>query len=454
MMPCSARALLYTTASRAISSQSGASRHALLTVSPHDDGQQLQRLIARYFRLKDGGQAAPSSLVARWLRTGALWGEPPISRREPYPRIPAGCTLYGNAEVHDKLVPVTAQRPASASAAPGLLAPHRAASPQPLPLPLLLPVVYVDPRLIVLNKPAGMPSQGGDGVGISVVDLLPSIAAAVDTRAAAPTPASAPAPAPAPRQAQPQAGMLRLAHRLDVHTSGLLLCARDRATAELLRQALDKSQKDTATAEGTEAAAPAGPSVHKYYLALADAPLSILTCTPPPPDSTVEPFPSSATTAGLRGAVTAPVRHLAPPSSRSSGSKAVITSLPATTHFAACALGQSTLLFLLQPLTGRKHQLRQHVAHLLQRAGVGVRGDPRYPLRAVATSRNNSNSNSNMCLHAWHYVVQLGAAQTPLQLYAPLPQHMQQEGGEGEAVQEAAARLLQALQGDNNNNGA
>jgi 23S rRNA pseudouridine955/2504/2580 synthase len=64
-------------------------------------------------------------------------------------------------------------------------------------------VVFEDPHLLVIDKPAGVAVHGGSGVSYGVIEQL--------------------------RAARPQAKFLELVHRLDRETSGLLLIAKKRS---------------------------------------------------------------------------------------------------------------------------------------------------------------------------------------------------------------------------------
>ena len=81
----------------------------------------------------------------------------------------------------------------------------------PVP-PALLPVVYQDPSLLVVDKPAGTAVHGGSGVSFGVIEQL--------------------------RAAQPQQKFLELVHRLDRETSGLLAIAKKRSALTGLHAAL------------------------------------------------------------------------------------------------------------------------------------------------------------------------------------------------------------------------
>ncbi len=71
-------------------------------------------------------------------------------------------------------------------------------------------IIFEDPSLVVINKPAGIAVHGGSGVSQGVIEAL--------------------------RAARPEAKMLELAHRIDRDTSGLLVIAKKRvALVELHR---------------------------------------------------------------------------------------------------------------------------------------------------------------------------------------------------------------------------
>lgn len=82
----------------------------------------------------------------------------------------------------------------------------------------LLPVVYEDAALLVIDKPAGKAVHGGSGVSYGVIEQL--------------------------RVQRPQARRLELAHRLDRETSGLLIVAKKRSALTALHDMLRKGQMD------------------------------------------------------------------------------------------------------------------------------------------------------------------------------------------------------------------
>ena len=90
--------------------------------------------------------------------------------------------------------------------------PIRMAEKPPPPKPAQFPVVYEDPALLVIDKPAGVAVHGGSGVSFGVIESL--------------------------RAARPEAKLLELAHRLDRDTSGLLIVAKKRAALVELHRML------------------------------------------------------------------------------------------------------------------------------------------------------------------------------------------------------------------------
>lgn len=71
-------------------------------------------------------------------------------------------------------------------------------------------VIFEDPQLLVLNKPAGIAVHSGSNLKFGVIEML--------------------------RQARPEAEMLELVHRLDRETSGCLVIAKSRDALNQLHQ--------------------------------------------------------------------------------------------------------------------------------------------------------------------------------------------------------------------------
>ena len=92
--------------------------------------------------------------------------------------------------------------------------PVRTATKPPPAKPQEFAIVFEDPALLVIDKPAGVAVHGGSGVSFGVIESL--------------------------RASRPQLKMLELAHRLDRDTSGLLIVAKKRsALLELHRMLRD-----------------------------------------------------------------------------------------------------------------------------------------------------------------------------------------------------------------------
>jgi 23S rRNA pseudouridine955/2504/2580 synthase len=88
----------------------------------------------------------------------------------------------------------------------------------------MLPVVFEDEHLLVVDKPAGMAAHGGSGISFGVIEAI--------------------------RAARPEQAFLELAHRLDRGTSGLLVLGKSRRALLQLHTMLRQGQ------------------VEKHYLAL------------------------------------------------------------------------------------------------------------------------------------------------------------------------------------------
>src|SRR5438445_7167809 len=89
-------------------------------------------------------------------------------------------------------------------------------SRKPAPRPVVLPVVFEDEALLVVDKPSGTAVHGGSGVSYGVIESL--------------------------RAARPQSKFLELAHRLDRDTSGLLILAKKRSALVELHRMLREGE--------------------------------------------------------------------------------------------------------------------------------------------------------------------------------------------------------------------
>lgn len=192
-----------------------------LLVSPAEAGQKLLSFLER--RLL----AQPAELH-RWVRSGQVRLNG--GRVHPFDRV----------AVNDRVrIPPFAVQRNTGQAEPGpsgaaefsALAAHAEAAalagPKIAPFPL---AVHEDAELLVINKPSGLPSQGGSGHSDSVASRLQSHFAALPF-----------VPSPA--------------HRLDKDTSGLLLAAKSYATLRALHTALAGKEENQENLEKEGSAA-------------------------------------------------------------------------------------------------------------------------------------------------------------------------------------------------------
>ena len=160
----------------------GKARATILEVGEESAAQRIDNFLLR--RLK----GVPKSHVYRVLRSGEV-------------RVNSGRVKPDYRLQHGDRVRVPPVRVADRTAKP-------AARPQEFP------VVFEDPALLIIDKPAGVAVHGGSGVSFGVIESL--------------------------RAARPEAKMLELAHRLDRDTSGLLVVSKKRgALVELHRMLRD-----------------------------------------------------------------------------------------------------------------------------------------------------------------------------------------------------------------------
>lgn len=367
--------LAAATLSRCYSS-TGAARFVTELLAPAvshcDSGVRLSRFVAERLRMRDGG-AVPPALLRKWLRRGQLrvsGSEAFLSLQHDSP-LAHGSQVLGDREVA------------------GLVRPHSVIA-RPVSHAQTIDVAawlrHVDDDVVVVSKPASFATQGG-GDGPCLDDVLPLLAAHVGS------------------------DRLRLAHRLDRGVSGLLALGRTRSATAAVTAGLRASSVATSewadavaaamSAGGGSAALPTLPTpprgcLRKGYvgLVLAPSPPAL-----PPADGLWHPWPSKGlraasvrplvrmdvpfasagdiSTRESSGTIIAPVAHLCERSGRVVEATAVSRFAVATVVGSApqqrvlCAL-------LLEPLTGRKHQLRQHVARVLFAGHASIEGDGRY----------------------------------------------------------------------------
>ncbi|NND49055.1 MAG: RluA family pseudouridine synthase [Rhizobiales bacterium] len=215
-------------------------------------------------------------------------------------------------------------------------------------------VIHQDDRVIALNKPPGLATQGGTGVRAHVDRLLIGLQGRHDERP-------------------------RLVHRLDRDTSGVLLIARDRAAAASLTKSL-KSRH-----------------ARKIYWALVRG-------VPAGEGGRISNFigPDAAT----RGE-TQCVLHQGEPGA-----------VHAVSRFSLIDRAGTRVSWVkLEPETGRKHQLRVHMAHI----GHEVLGDRRY--LDVQNWEAPGGLEEGLYLHARRIILPHPSGGT-LDVTAAMPEHM------------------------------
>jgi len=201
---------------------------------------------------------------------------------------------------------------------------------------------------IAINKPSGLAVQGGSGTTHHVDGMLQALAGEAPDR-------------------------MRLVHRIDKDTSGLLLLARGRAAARHLTASF------------------ADRDMEKTYLAL------------------------------VAGAVPATLRIMDPLAKRGHAGFETMAvdpeGQPADSEMRLIDhVGNRFSLVALRPHTGRTHQLRVHMAH----AGHPIMGDQKYGgvRRDGAAARSGGVIARKLHLHAWRLRLPDGR-----QVEAPLPVH-------------------------------
>ncbi len=234
-------------------------------------------------------------------------------------------------------------------------------------------VLWKDEHMIVLNKPAGLPSQGGSGQGDRHVDgLTEALMFGYKERP-------------------------KLVHRLDKDTSGLLLLARTPRVARALSEALRHR------------------NVRKIYWAAVAG-------TPNPRAGSIKNGLVKSAGRG-RGGEAEKMRCIHPGEvAETEGAKRAHTDFAVLT-----ALGSRMSWLALVPITGRTHQLRAHIAEI----GHPIIGDGKYG----GSSQENLGEGwgagigggiaNKLHLHARTLIIEHPITRETLTLQAPLPPHMQ-----------------------------
>jgi 23S rRNA pseudouridine955/2504/2580 synthase len=266
--------------------------------------------------------------------------------------------------------PATRLAPGQSVRIPPLPAPPPVPAAQPAAPPdtkllreLEAMVLWRDPQLIVLNKPSGLPTQGGPGISHHLDGML---------------------------MAWLENGQRpRLVHRLDRDTSGVIVVARTPGVAAKL------------------AAAFRGRDVEKLYWA-------VVAGRPVPVEGRIN-LPLARTADFRAGRV-----EVAGPDTEDAAR--AITDYRTLDH-----AGRKLAWLELRPLTGRTHQLRVHCAAIgapiLGDVAYGARRGPADPDRAGQNTALIKGLDQHLHLHARRLVLPHPAGGS-LAVEAPLPPHM------------------------------
>ncbi|MDO5768607.1 MAG: RluA family pseudouridine synthase [Psychrobacter sp.] len=223
---------------------------------------------------------------------------------------------------------------------------------------LLARVVYEDEGLIVLNKPSGIAVHGGSGLDFGVIEAMREVTGKK---------------------------YLELVHRIDKDTSGLLMIAKKRSTLKVLQEYL----RDKTIQKSYICLAKGQPVLNSQQI---DAPLLRFTLA----------------NGERRVKVDGNTFHGNSGHGNDGQGKDSQTNIEVLARFEI--QGKPVSLIKAQPLTGRTHQIRVHLAHI----GHPILGDDKYyPADVSGVHR--------LCLHAW----QLQIPNYP-NIIAPLPEDMAQ----------------------------
>jgi 23S rRNA pseudouridine955/2504/2580 synthase len=234
-------------------------------------------------------------------------------------------------------------------------------------------VLFKDEHIIVLNKPSGLPSQGGSGQGDRHVDgLTEALKFGYKDRP-------------------------KLVHRLDKDTSGVLVLARTDRVARALSEAFRHR------------------NTRKIYWALVAG-------VPQPKQGSIKYALMKAPGHGRGGEGEKMVCiHPAKMADYPDAKRAH------TDYFTLWFLGSRLAWMALEPVTGRTHQLRAHMAEL----GHPILGDGKY---GGSNAENMGDGwgagiggelSRKLHLHARQLMVEHPITKEMMTFTAPLPEHMQ-----------------------------
>ena len=233
-------------------------------------------------------------------------------------------------------------------------------------------VLYRDDHILVLNKPPGLPTQGGSKQTRHVDGLAEALKFGLEDKP-------------------------RLVHRLDKDTSGLLVLARTRQVAKALTGAF--------RARATRKI---------YWAAVAGV--------PKPRMGTVRFGLVKAPGHGSKGEGEKMLCLHPDAVDDTPGAKRAVTD-----YAVLSGLGKRVSWVALVPVTGRTHQLRAHMAEM----GHPVVGDGKYGGSAQVNEGDGWGAqlggeiSRKLHLHARHLIIEHPVTGKTLTLTAPLPEHMQ-----------------------------
>lgn len=300
-----------------------------LVVSPDEEGSRLDRFLLR--RLGNSYR----TLIMRLVHKGNV--RVSGKRAKPDTRLVAGDTVFLPASLRGDKADV----PDSGESVSRLLLDKVAA----------LPVLFEDDCLLAVDKPAGMVVHGGSGHGAGLIEALKESRGLPD---------------------------LRLAHRLDRDTSGVLLLAKNLIALRKLSESF--RERD----------------MQKTYFALVAG----------------HPYPYAGRMQSnlAKGAVIGGERMVVDDEE----GKEAITDYQVMMEFARD--GFDYALLALNPHSGRTHQLRVQ----LQGDGYAILGDNKYgDKEELAAFR--AIGGKGLMLHAWRLCFEHPVKNKPMELRAALP---------------------------------
>jgi len=303
-------------------------QNSILTVDKHEDGSRLDRVLLRHLG------AARRTLILRLIRKGNVRVNK--KRCKPELHLAEGDQIYLPASLREPDQQEHAELPSTLR--------QRVAD---------MPVLFEDDHLIVVNKPAGLVVHGGSGHGAGLIEALKELRGLSD---------------------------LRLAHRLDRDTSGVLLMAKDLSA---LRR-LTASFRDR--------------DMQKTYFALAAG----------HPFAQAGRMQSKLAKGGVRGGERMVFEAEA--------GKEAVTDYQVMMHFERN--GFAYAMVALHPHSGRTHQLRVQLQH----EGHAILGDQKYASREELAAYK-SLEGKGLMLHAWRLRFTHPQTGTALEFTAPWPEN-------------------------------